>query len=195
MSKLYLPNVTLICVTGHKFPEHQKAIEKSCEGIQFGAVKTIIKKFDSSDEWSKYIVYNLTDYVETDYCLLIHADGYVIHPELWNPKWLGYDFCGSPWPLPKDTFSYRDENGKIIRVGNSVGLRSKKLLDLPRKLNLPWEPLHGYLNEDGMLTVKWRTLFESHGITYIPFEEALIFGREAPLPEYTGDTFLFHTYD
>ena len=40
-SKLQLPNVTLICLTNKYFEGHKKAIDKSCEGIEFGGVKMI----------------------------------------------------------------------------------------------------------------------------------------------------------
>ncbi len=51
---------------------------------------------------------------------------------------LNYDYIGAPYPLPQDNFSYRDIDGNLIRVGNSVSLRSKKLLDLPIQLDLEW---------------------------------------------------------
>jgi hypothetical protein len=50
--------------------------------------------------------------------------------------------------LPSDDFSYRDIHGNIVSVGNSVSLRSKRLLELPIQLKLPWEPYHGFYNED-----------------------------------------------
>lgn len=192
MRKISLPTVTLIAVTGQRIERHREALDKSCEGIEFGAVKLIEKKFDSIDDWCKYIVYNLTDHVDTEHCLLIHDDGYVINPHMWDDKWLEYDYAGSPFPLPRDDFSYRDAFGNIQRVGNSVGLRSKRLLDLPRKLNMPWVPFHGFYNEDGFISVNMRHVFEGNGCKFMPFEEALRFGRETPLPEYDGYTFLFH---
>lgn len=192
MSKINLPSVTLIAVTGKDIEGHKKALEKSCEGIEFGAVKLIEKHFDTIDDWNEYIVYHLTDHVDTEHCILIHADGYITHPELWKDEWLQYDYAGSPWPLPNDEFSYRDRNGTIQRVGNSVGLRSKKLLDLPKMLGMEWKPFHGYTNEDGYIAVNMRHTFEDAGCKFMPFEEALLFGRETALLEYTGDTFLFH---
>lgn len=193
MSKIELPNVTLIAVTGKDIEGHKRALKYSCEGIKFGYVKLVEKTFATIDDWNKYIFYNLTDHVETDFCLLIHADGFIINPKKWNFKWLDYDYCGSPWPLPTDDFSYRDKNGVIQRVGNSVGLRSKKLLDIPKKLNIPWKSFHGYTNEDGAICVNYRHIFEENGCKFMPFEEAIKFGKEIPLLEHQGiETFLFH---
>ena len=56
-SKIKLPDVTLICLTNQKFDEHKKAIDKSCQGIDFGAVKLIWdEKCNSIDEWNKKIM-------------------------------------------------------------------------------------------------------------------------------------------
>lgn len=192
---LELPQVTLICLTDKDFEAHKEAIDKSCEGINFGAVKIIWdEKIDSIDEWSRKIVYELWRYVDTDYALLIHADGYVIHPELWNPKWLEYDYIGAPFPLPNDDFSYRDINGDVQRVGNSVSLRSKKLMHMPYFMEMEWKPFHGYYNEDGFISVNMRHVFEEQGCTFAPLDVAVHFSKEHDIPENEGlETFAFHS--
>jgi hypothetical protein len=197
-SKIHLPNVTLIAMTqiGYKNDDHKKAFDKSCQGIEFGACKLIqLGEIHDVNSWNRAIVYELHKYVETSHCMLIHADGYVIHPELWEQKWLEYDYIGAPWPLPSDDYSYRDELGNIIRVGNSVSLRSKKILELPTRLGLEWRPFYGNTHEDGFISCHHRKTLEAHGCKFAPFEEALKFSKEAPLPENEGkDTFAFHAY-
>jgi len=192
---LKLPNVTLIAMSSEKYREgNQKALDESSKGIEFGAVKLIIRESKDVDEWCKNIVYDLGDYVDTDYAILVHADGYIINPELWNPEWLNYDFIGAPWPLPTDDFSYRDINGVVQRVGNSVSLRSKKLLQLPKKLGMEWKPFHGFYNEDGFISVNMRHVFEEHGCKFAPLEVAVHFSKEHEIPENVGlKTFMFHT--
>ncbi len=194
MSKLKLPNVTLCCFGSIKYKEQQEhALAYSSRGIEFGAVKNIIVNTNTIDEWNKAVVFDLGDYIDTDFALLIHPDGGIGEPQLWRDEWLQYDFIGSPFPLPTDSFSYRDINGKIQKVGNSVSLRSKKLLQLPKKIGMEWKPFHGYYNEDGYISVNMRHVFEEHGCKFAPFEEALLFGREAPLPENKGlKTFVYH---
>lgn len=195
MAKIKLPQVTLICMTNAKLEEHQRALDKSCEGIEFGAVKLIHRPdLDTIDKWNKAMVYDLTDYVDTDYALVIHHDGYVINPQLWNNDWLNYDFIGAPWPLPTDDFSFRDVNGVIQRVGNSVGLRSKRLLELPKDLNMPWQSFHGFYNEDGYISVNMRHVFEKHGCKFAPLNVAVHFSKEHDIPENQGlSTFMFHS--
>lgn len=188
-----LPNVTLCAIGSEKYREqNQRALDYSASKIEFGAVKNIVVDTNTIDEWNRAVVYDLGDYIDTDFALIIHPDGGVAEPEMWDDKWLEYDFIGSPFPLPSDDFSYRDVYGIIQRVGNSVALRSKKLLTLPKKLNMEWKPFHGYYNEDGYIAVNMRHVFEEHGCKFAPFEEALKFGRETPLPEYTGPTFVYH---
>ncbi|KKQ77192.1 hypothetical protein A3B84_01370 [Candidatus Nomurabacteria bacterium RIFCSPHIGHO2_02_FULL_35_13] len=194
MNKIKLPNVTLCAFGSEKYRnQQQKALDYSAKNIEFGAVKNIIVNTNSIDEWNRAVVFDLGDYIETDFALLIHPDGGIGEPELWRNEWLNYDFIGSPFPLPTDNFSYRDINGKIQRVGNSVSLRSKKLLQLPKKIEMEWKPFHGYYNEDGYICVNMRHIFEENGCKFAPFEEAVRFGRENPLPENKGlKTFIYH---
>lgn len=193
---LKLPNVSLICLTGKDFQIHKKAIDKSCEGIEFGAVKIIWdEKIKSIDDWNYKIIYELHKYVETDFALLIHPDGYVINPHLWNEEWLQYDYIGAPWPLPQDDYSYRTDAGELVRVGNSVSLRSKKILELPSKLGLEWKPNdYGFTNEDGFLCVHNRDILREHGMKFAPLEVAVHFSKEHEIPENVGvKTFAFHS--
>ena len=190
-----LPSVTLIALTGINIEQHRKALEYSCRGINFGAVKLIEKESPNVDEWCRKIVFDLGDYVDTSHAILIHDDGFIIHPELWKNEWLGLDYLGSPWPKQTSGINFLDPFGNYHRVGNSVGLRSKKLLDLPKKLNMGWKEYYGYYNEDGYIAIHNRHIFEQNGCVFGTFEQALEFGRETVLPENTGkDTFLFHDF-
>jgi hypothetical protein len=193
---LKLPEVTAIALTGINLDEHKRVLDLMCKDIEFGAAKIIWdENIKSVDDWNRKIVYDLWKYIDTSHCFLFHADGVIENPHLWNPKWLEYDYCGAPWPLPQDDYSYRDPFGNIQRVGNSVGLRSRKLLKLPTDLNLEWKSYYGNTNEDGFFSVHNRYIFEKHGCKFMPFEEALRFGKEAPLPENEGlKTFCTHLY-
>ena len=190
--KLQLPSVTLCCLTNKDFEGHKWAIDESCLDIDFGAVKLIWdEKCTSIDEWNRRIIQDLPKYVDTSHALLIHADGYVIHPEKWDDKWLEYDYIGAPWPLPTDDFSYRSESGRPIRVGNSVSLRSKRLME--RVAQFEWKEYYGNTNEDGFISVHHRDQLEKEGFKFATFEQALDFGKEHELPEHEGRaTFTFH---
>ena len=178
---LNLPQVTLIAYTGLDIEGHQKALDYSCREIKFGDVKLIIDKSDSIDEWNKKIIYELPKHIKTDYAILIHRDGFIVNPEVWNDSWLNWDYIGAPWPLPTDNFSYRDSKGIIQRVGNSVSLRSKRLLDFGTKLE--WKSFHGFTNEDGFICVNYRHEYENAGMKFAPIEVAKWFSRETDIPE------------
>ena len=204
-----LPNITLVCMTSVKIPQSIQALQYSCRGINFGKVKLVsdvipdnlpleiiyeyTDKMSSIDEWNHDIIYKLGKHIDTEFAMLIHDDGFIINPTSWRDEFLDYDYIGAPWPLPQDDFSFRDINGEIIRVGNSVSLRSKKLIDLPVELNLEWKSFHGYYNEDGFICVNNRHIYKSSGCKFADLEIAKYFSYERSIPENLGIVpFAFH---
>lgn len=192
---LKLPNITLIALTNKNWVAHKEAIDKSCEGIEWGAVKIIWdEKITSIDEWNRKIIYELGNYIDTDFTMLIHADGYVVNPQAWRDEFLEYDYIGAPWPPPIDSYSYRTPEGEIIRVGNGVSLRSKKILTLPKELGLEWQSYYGNTNEDGFLCVHNRRRLQEAGCKFAGIEIAKYFSKENEIPENEDiETFAFHS--
>lgn len=216
VSKMYdqknvldLSRVTLIAVTSVRIEDHIKALQYSSRRIKFGSIKIVsdikpdhlpegieyhyIGKMNNIDDWSYSIIYKLGNYIDTDFAMLIHDDGFIINAESWRDEFFDYDYIGAPWPIPNDDFSYRDINGELIRVGNSVSLRSKKLIDLPNKLNLEWKSFHGYYNEDGFITVNYRHIYKKNGCKFAGIDIAKYFSHESQIPEIQGiEPFAFH---
>lgn len=190
---LTLPDVTLIALTNRDFEAHRHALGVSCMGIEFGAVKLVWdEKIKNIDDWNRKVIQDLPKYVDTSHAILIHADGYIINPELWKSEWLQYDYIGAPWPLPTDDYSYRDEIGRVIRVGNSVSLRSKRLME--RVARFEWKSYYGNTNEDGFIAVHHRNELEKEGFKFAPLEVAVHFSKEHEIPENKGlITFMFHS--
>jgi glycosyltransferase involved in cell wall biosynthesis len=209
--KIQLPNVTLVAMATRNVEETLQALNYSCRGVEYGSVKLLshytpycldkniefirIDKIKSIDDWSYKIIYQLNQYIDTEFALLVHADGFVVNPSSWRDEFLDYDYIGAPWPLPTDNFSYRDAHGNIVRVGNSVSLRSKRLLELPIRLNMPWEPFHGYWNEDGFICAKNKHIYEAEGMKFAPLDVAKYFSHEAMISEVKGiKPFAFHKW-
>ena len=209
---LNLENITLIAVTSVKIPQTVKALMYSCNKIKFGSVKLVTDancvgvpsyievvkcdKISNTDEWNYFIIYELGKYIDTEFAILIHDDGFIVNPESWRDEFLHYDYIGAPWPLPTDSFSFRDINNEIIRVGNSVSLRSKKLIDLPVKLNLEWRPFHGFYNEDGYICVNYRHIYIENGMKFADIDVAKYFSHETMIPELAGiKPFAFHKWN
>lgn len=214
--KLYLPQVTLCAMTDVLVTETLKAMEYSMRGVEFGDAVIIthkrprhlpegirfayIDELYDIDRFNYETVYNMGDYINTDFALLVHYDGFVVNPDMWRDEFLDYDYIGSPWPLPKegDTTTYRDIHGNICRVGNSVSIRSKRLMDFPKKANIPWTEENGWYNEDGFICCRQKHLFEEVGMRFAPLELAIYFGHEQMIPEIQGKDikpFVFHKWE
>jgi len=208
---LKLENITLIALSSIKLEKTVKALLHSCKGIEFGSVKLVsdvkpddlpdiieheyCPKMSNIDEWNYAAIYELPKHVDTEFCILIHDDGFIVNPDSWRPEFLDYDYIGAPWPLPTDNFSFRAIDGEIIRVGNSVSLRSKKLLDLAIDLPLEWKPFHGYYNEDGFICVNNRHIYKEHGCKFAYLDVAKYFSHETMIPEISGiKPFAFHRH-
>lgn len=134
------------------------------------------------------------DYIDTEFALIVHRDGFVVHPECWKDNFLDYDYIGSPWPV-EDCF--KDIYGNICRVGNGVSLRSKKFMMFPKQSNMPWGKVSDEpCNEDVFLCCTNRHLIDAAGLKIAPIEVAKYFGHEYMIPEIEGITpFLFHQWN
>jgi len=206
-----LPNVTLFCISSDKVPDAIKVLQYSMRGINFGAVKLITHEdpgnlpdgiefsqcyeIKSIHEYNYYCLYNLTNHIDTDYCLLIQPDGFVINPDKWDDDWFNYDYIGAPWPY-RDR-AYITPYGEHQRVGNGgFSFRSKKLLEVPLHQWIPFKVAEmsdfyqmfggNNTNEDGNITVHNKHLYEKCGCKIAPIEVAKFFSYESPVPENTG---------
>lgn len=211
--KIELNNVTIVAMTSVNVRATIKAMQYSMQGIKFADAvlitdkkpfllpKTIkykhIDKIDNIDKFNYSMVYDLYKYIETDFALVVHYDGFVVNPQMWSENFLKYDYIGSPWPLPapNDKVTFRDINGNICRVGNSVSIRSYRLMELPSKIGMEWNAFHGWYNEDGFICCNNKHIFEQYGMKFAPLEVAIRFGQEAMLPEGKGiKSFVFHKW-
>ena len=215
--KLQLPNVTLVAMTSVNINATIKAMKYSMRGIEFGDAVLITHKkplnlpkniryeytsqLTSINDFNYKMVYDLGDYIKTDFALIVHADGFVVHPEMWRDEFLDYDYVGAPWPLPAEGHEeqYKDIYGNTCRVGNSAGIRSKRLMDYPKSHNVPWEAqIEGdrvWYNEDVFICCKIRHLLEADGMRIAPIDVAKYYAHEYMVPEVEGITpFAFHKW-
>lgn len=191
--KLELDTVTIAAVAGTKAKETLAAIKYSMKNIKFARAILITPEDLQDDEveiikceplnyeqYNHFIVYRLADYVDTEHCLVVQNDGYVVNSHCWTNDFLKYDYIGAPWPLPKDNYSFRDPQGEIQRVGNGgFSLRSKKLLALAKELNLEWKEYFGFYHEDGFVCCHNRSAYENNGCKFAPIEVAASFSQES----------------
>jgi hypothetical protein len=188
-----LNNVTLVVVTSVKIDQNIIALKKSMNGIKWGAIKFIshekpeglpdgvefvkCEKITSIDKFSEFTFLELYKYIDTEFMILVHHDGYISRPELWDNEFLKYDYIGAPWEYSDN--AYITDYGLHVDVGNGgFRLSSKKLLELPTKLGLKLEQRQGYYADDGNICVYHRRVFLEHGIKYAPVEVASKFSTE-----------------
>lgn len=193
-----IPDVTLIAVSSIEISETIKALQKSCEKINFGAVKLIshecpndlpndIKfeycpKINDIMDFNNYAFKELGKHVSTSHCLMVQFHAWIVRPELWDDLWLDYDYIGAPWRYCED--SYIADNGEHVRNGNGgFSLRSKKLLDIPKQYDISLTHDRGFYNEDGNICCYHRSKMLSLGIKYAPLEVACKFSFENEIPE------------
>ena len=214
-----LPNVTLFCISSNNVKGALFALQHSMKSIKYGAVKLITHEdpgnlpngirfsqcyeIKSIHDYNYYCIYNLSQHIETDYCLLVQPDGFVINSDKWDDDWFNYDYIGAPWSEAPD--AYFDPWGKQHRVGNGgFSFRSKKLLDVPKRayihFDVNWGNFYKHMNvgstsEDGNICVHNRHIYEALGCKFAPLEVAARFSHERPLPETEGTTpFGFHYF-
>jgi hypothetical protein len=183
---LSLPNVTLIAVSSVELEATDLALRISCHDIDFGHIKFLcseswvsldpkiqtikIPKLDIIG-YSRFILCDLVQYVDTPYCLVIQADGFVLNASRWQPEFLTYDYIGAPWP-PQLTL--QPGNLSLDTTRNSVGnggfsLRSKKLLNETAKINFD--------------SLNFPTKSEDLIICHFLYEQMVKAGIRFPAPE------------
>ncbi len=135
-----------------------------------------IPKLNSSEDYSKFMIRNLLDHVQTSHCLVVQWDGFVLDAGSWVPHFLDYDYIGAPWP------QFDDHD-----VGNGgFSLRSRKLLEACK------DPVFQYSHpEDVAICRNNRAMLESrHGILFAERSIAAQFSFERSAAD--GPAFGFH---
>ncbi len=159
-----------------------------------------IKPIKSLIEYSRFVLKELYQYIETDYCLITQNDGFIINPEKWDQDFLNYDYIGAPWlkntPLLSDQNVVKMLDFSKNRVGNGgFSLRSKKLLELASQLDFDNIKTLSK-SEDLIICYYYYDWFKEQDIKFAPLDVAIKFSFEQPIEEYQNitwkDTFGFH---
>lgn len=195
-----IPNVTLVAIDCVDPKGAMASLKYSMRGINFRDVflftsdpfvnpeKGIqvwgIDKMDGLSDYSDFVLH-LIQKVDSDYVLIVQSDGFVINPGNWDPKFLEYDYIGSPWPADPawaDKQTARAEIHRIFpynRVGNGgFSLRSRKFMEISNRFITA-----GIYGEDCYLCTIHYDYMVKNGIRFAPFDLALRFSYENPLPE------------
>jgi hypothetical protein len=193
-----LSNVTLLSINTHAPEMSVRALQYSSKEIKFKNKKILsnripgnlpddiefiqIPEFHGRDQYSDFVMNNLGDYVDGEFAMMIHDDGFVINPHLWTSDFLKYDYIGAPWPGPIEQTEGRVGNGGFC-------IRSKKLIEFCKTVKA--EPGH----DDWTIGVVQNEYLKEQGFTFAPVQIAMKFSLESVISECEFDltqTFGFH---
>jgi hypothetical protein len=193
-----LSNVTLMSINTHAPEVSVRALQYSSKEIKFKNKKILsnripgnlpddiefiqIPEFHGRDQYSDFVMNNLGDYVDGEFAMMIHDDGFVINPHLWTSDFLKYDYIGAPWPGPIEQTEGRVGNGGFC-------IRSKKLIEFCKTVKA--EPGH----DDWTIGVVQNEYLKEQGFTFAPVQIAMKFSLESVISECEFDltqTFGFH---
>lgn len=125
-----------------------------------------INKMNSMQDYNRLLLQEVWKHLETEFCLILHYDGFVINPDQFASLFLHYDFIGATWG-----------NFKTYNVGNGgFCLRSKKLMQTVAE-QFPNPDLH--TPEDVLIARHFRAILEDRfNLRFAPQEIANHFSQE-----------------
>jgi hypothetical protein len=140
--------------------------------------------------------------VDTDFNLIIQADGYAVNADAWTDEFYEYDYIGAPWPweipgrdVGNGGFSWRSK--KLYQA--ILDLRSKhsfiSLISQLPTIEVIEDKFQGYfVPEDNLICNLYRPLLEQeYGIRFAPAELADQFSVETNgNTPWLGKSFGFH---
>lgn len=187
-----LTDVTLVAVTSVALQPTIDALMTSLQRVRFAKALLLtdklkanvpdmvecreIRPLESRAAYSKFMLHDLADHIDTTHALCVQWDGYVINGWAWTNTFMNYDYIGAIWPQFSDAH----------RVGNGgFSLRSRRLLKACQQLH--FDEWHA---EDVVIGRVHRGLLENRGISFAPESVAAKFSYERTEP--TGREFGFH---
>ena len=192
MARLSLPDVTLCAVTSVNVQATVEALHLSLDQVDFAQALLLtdascdvgadvrlvpIERLHSAFDYSRFVLRQLADHIDTKHCLLVQWDGFVLDASAWDPKFLDFDYIGAPWP------QFADERN----VGNGgFSLRSSRLLRAGRDSRI--SEVHP---EDVAICRTYRDMLEQdYGIRIADTATAARFAFERGAKQ--GRSFGFH---
>ncbi len=202
MTKLQLPDVTLVMIETREHTLARMAIEECLDKVEFGDVLivtdrplefspltlshrayprfVIVDDFTDKLGWCRSSWFDVPLNLRTSHALHIQWDSWVWCADLWRDEYLAYDYIGAPW-------WYSD--GK--NVGNSgfslISSRLKRYVYDRRAMFECNSPA-----EDDLLCRTYRSELEKAGLRWAPERLAHEFSFECARPSPTSRHFGYH---
>lgn len=185
MSKIKLPDVTLVCVETREHELAAMAVDDCMEVSEFGDVLVLtdkVKVFDALLDrpgvrfvevedwpdkvgWSRSWWYDVPPLLRTRQTLNIQWDSWIWQPEMWRDEFLQYDYIGAPW-------WYDDRN--VGNGGFSLVSTALKRYVAKHRDKFPCDTSV----DDDLLCRKYRYRLEQAGFFWAPEKVARDFAYE-----------------
>ena len=204
-------NLTIVAIYGHNdgmsaVPALQKSLAElpGSKGLLLSLVEPIglpaniewkqIGRLDYM-QYSTFVMHSLYAFIDTEFCLIVQDDGWVLNGENWKPEYYDYDYIGGITHGAvvgnelKLGYTWVDDPVRTLVLNGGFSLRSKRFLEAPNKFGIvhtPANEIHLW-NEDVQLTAIKRRLLESRGIKFAPDEVCREFSIEYVGPKIHDD--------
>jgi hypothetical protein len=163
-----------------------------------------IPKIESLSQYSGFVILDLPDYIHTPFCMIIHDDGFPINLNLWDERFLKFDYIGSPWgnTCVPSVSPYHYYNGFVEGGNGGFSIRSSRLMrcgkEIANRMSIRNHvAAGGFLHEDGFFCYQIRNDLKKNGMTYAPYHIAKKFALETNLEDSNNsinEVFGFHGF-
>ncbi len=147
-------------------------------------------------EYSLFVIYDLYQFIPTEFALIVQNDGWVLNGKNWINDFFEYDYIGAPIHFARvkrceeekfiknfNWTQYLNNPNYIIDIVMNGGfsLRSKRLLKTPSDIRLPFEE-NNSKQEDVQLCLFMKKQLEKNDIKFAPLNLAKKFAFEYLTP-------------
>jgi hypothetical protein len=201
-------NLTIVSVYGHNdgasaIPAIQKSV-KELPGSQ-GMLLSIEKPENLPDDiiwhrigfldymmYSVFIMHSLYAFIDTDYCLIVQDDSWVLNGANFKPEYYEYDYIGgvSHAAMVGNQLllqgSWHDKFPRTLVQNGGFSLRSKRFLEAPNRYGIVHnhaQDIHLW-NEDVQLSCLKRHIFAELGMKYASEKTIRDFSIENVIPTF-----------
>jgi hypothetical protein len=146
-------------------------------------------------QYSLFVMFALHNFIDSDYCLIVQHDGWVINGKNWSEEFFKYDYIGAPCHAAFigneliHSYQWVGNSEAVVIQNGGFSLRSKKYLEAPSHFGALYyfSDVSVLQNEDVQLTGIFKKILVDNGIKFAPQLIAKNFSLEYAGPNYHDD--------
>ena len=97
MDKIDIKDVTLVSADGRPDSPITILLSQLDTHFNFAEIKLFKDNIGSVEDYNHFIIKELNDHINSEFCMIVQTDGHPIRPEAWEDEFLKYDYLGAPW--------------------------------------------------------------------------------------------------